>query len=163
MVACPQQSSMAAPLLHTPLTPQSNVLTKNWSISVVHGRDPFKDALKRPITTIPPSITTTHHDDGLPSPLSNTLTDQPSPPLHAYPMFATKFKGKALISNWWVEKMGGSTARRQIGSKTSYGKGWLGVLEESRGTIWTNARPQFFLFGWWRPASLSGRVHEREM
>jgi hypothetical protein len=54
----------------------------------------------------------------------------PSPPLHAYPMFATKFKGKAPISEWWVDKMGGSAARGQIRSKTSTGEGWLGVLEE---------------------------------
>ncbi len=47
---------------------------------MVHGSDPFKDALKRPITTIPPSITTTHHDGGLPSPLSYTLADD-DPPL----------------------------------------------------------------------------------
>jgi hypothetical protein len=50
------------------------------SKSVVHGPDPFKDTLKRPITTIPPSITTTHHDGGLPSPLSYTLADD-DPPL----------------------------------------------------------------------------------
>jgi hypothetical protein len=47
---------------------------------VVLGTDPFEDALKRPITTIPPSITTTHHDGGLPSPLSYTLADD-NPPL----------------------------------------------------------------------------------
>jgi hypothetical protein len=51
-----------------------------WSKSVVLGLDPFKDALKRPITTTPPSITTTHHDGGLPSPLSYTLVDD-DPPL----------------------------------------------------------------------------------
>jgi hypothetical protein len=42
---------------------------------VVHGPDLFKDALKRPITTISPSITTTHHAGGLPSPLSYTFAD----------------------------------------------------------------------------------------
>ena len=47
---------------------------------MVLGTDPIKDALKRPITTIPPSITTTHHDGGLPSPLSYTLADD-DPPL----------------------------------------------------------------------------------
>ncbi len=47
---------------------------------MVLGPDPFKDALKRPITTTPPSITTTHHDGGLPSPLSYTLADD-DPPL----------------------------------------------------------------------------------
>jgi hypothetical protein len=50
-------------------------LPKNWSKSVVLGTDPIEDALKMPITTIPPSITTTHHDGGLPSPLSYTLAD----------------------------------------------------------------------------------------
>ena len=55
-------------------------LPKIWSTSVVLGPDLFEDALKRPITTIPPSITTTHHDGGLHSPLSYTLTDD-NPPL----------------------------------------------------------------------------------
>jgi hypothetical protein len=55
-------------------------LQKIWSKSVVLGTDLFEDALKRPITTIPPSITTTHHDGGLPSPLSYTLADD-DPPL----------------------------------------------------------------------------------
>ncbi len=55
-------------------------LPKIWSKSLVLGTDPFEDALKRPITTIPPSITTTHHDGGLPSPLSYTLADD-EPPL----------------------------------------------------------------------------------
>jgi hypothetical protein len=56
-------------------------LPKIWSKSMVLGTDLFEDALKRPITTIPPSITTTHHDGGLPSPLSYTLADD-DPPLH---------------------------------------------------------------------------------
>ncbi len=47
---------------------------------MVHGPNPFKDALKKPITTIPPSITTTHHDGGLPSPLSCALANN-YPPL----------------------------------------------------------------------------------
>ena len=47
---------------------------------MVHSPDPLEDTLKRPITTIPPSITTTHHDGGLPSPLSYTLADD-DPPL----------------------------------------------------------------------------------
>ena len=37
---------------------------------MVHSPDPLEDTLKRPITTILPSITTTHHDGGLPSLLS---------------------------------------------------------------------------------------------
>jgi hypothetical protein len=57
-----------------------NFLQKKWSKSMVHSPDPLKDTLKRPITTIPPSITTTHHDGGLPSPLSYTLADD-NPPL----------------------------------------------------------------------------------
>jgi hypothetical protein len=32
-----------------------NFLPKIWSKSMVHGPDPFEDALKRPITTIPPA------------------------------------------------------------------------------------------------------------
>jgi hypothetical protein len=57
-------------------------LSNKWSKSVVHGTDPFKDTLKRPITTISSSITTTHHNGGLPSPLpfSYTLADD-NPPL----------------------------------------------------------------------------------
>ena len=47
---------------------------------MVLGPDLFKDALKRPITTIRPSITSTHHDGGLPSLLSYTLADD-DPPL----------------------------------------------------------------------------------
>jgi hypothetical protein len=46
---------------------------------VVHCPDLSKDALKRPITTIPPYITTTHHDGGLPSQLSYTLADDDPP------------------------------------------------------------------------------------
>jgi len=46
---------------------------------MVYSLDPFKDALKRPITAIPPSITTIHHDNGLPSPLSYTLADDNTP------------------------------------------------------------------------------------
>jgi hypothetical protein len=57
-----------------------NFLPKIWSNSMVYSPDPLEDTLKRPITTIPPSITTTHHDGGLPSPLSYTLADD-DPPL----------------------------------------------------------------------------------
>jgi hypothetical protein len=55
-----------------------------FSKSVVYGPDPFEDALKRPITTIPPSIKTTHHDGGLPSPLSCALADD-NPPISSTP------------------------------------------------------------------------------
>jgi hypothetical protein len=51
---------------------------------VVHHPVLFEDALARPITTIPPSITTTHHDGGLPSTLSCTLVDN-NPPLPSMP------------------------------------------------------------------------------
>ena len=52
-----------------------------WSKKLLDGSVQWlKDTLKRPITTIPPSITTTHHDGGLPSPLSYTLADD-NPPL----------------------------------------------------------------------------------
>ncbi len=50
-----------------------------WLKYMVYGPDPFEDALKRPITTIPPSITITHHDGGLPSPLSYTLANDNFP------------------------------------------------------------------------------------
>jgi hypothetical protein len=61
-----------------------NFLKPIWSKFVVHGPDLFKDTLKRPITTIPPSITTRHHDGGLPSPLSYTLAND-NPPLPSMP------------------------------------------------------------------------------
>jgi hypothetical protein len=57
-----------------------NFLPKIWPKSMVHSPDLLEDTLKRPITTIPPSITTTHHDGGLPSLLSYTLADD-NPPL----------------------------------------------------------------------------------
>jgi hypothetical protein len=52
--------------------------------SVVHGLVLFKDAHKRPITTILPSITTTHYDGNLPSPLSCALASN-DPPLPSVP------------------------------------------------------------------------------
>jgi hypothetical protein len=51
---------------------------------MVHCPDPSKDTLKRHITTVLPSITTTHHDGGLPSPLSYTLANK-DPPLPSIP------------------------------------------------------------------------------
>jgi hypothetical protein len=51
---------------------------------MVQSPDPNKDTLKRRITNIPPSITTTHHDGGLPSPLSYTLAND-DPPLPSMP------------------------------------------------------------------------------
>jgi hypothetical protein len=51
---------------------------------MVHSPNPNKDTLKRRIPTVPPSITTTHHDGSLPSPLSYTLADD-NPPLPSTP------------------------------------------------------------------------------
>jgi hypothetical protein len=73
-----------SPPPYTFVTGDLNFLSKIWLKSMVHGPDTFKDALKRPITTIPPSITTTHHDGGLPSPLSYTLAAN-NPPLPPTP------------------------------------------------------------------------------
>ena len=69
---------------YTFVTGDLNFPSKIWSKSVVHSADPSEDTLKRPITTVPPSITTTHHDGGLPSPLSYTLADD-NPPLPSIP------------------------------------------------------------------------------
>ena len=69
---------------YTFVTGDLNFPSKIWSKSVVHSADPSEDTLKRPITTVPPSITTTHHDGGLPSPLSYTLADD-DPPLPSIP------------------------------------------------------------------------------
>ena len=74
----------SCPPSYTFVTGDLNFPSKIWSKSVVHNADPSKDTLKRPITTVPPSITTTHHDGGLPSPLSYTLADD-DPPLPSIP------------------------------------------------------------------------------
>ncbi len=86
-MVCKYHGSLAMAALHgrspppyTFVTGDLNFLSKIWSKSVVHSPDTFKDALKRPITTIPPSITTTHHDGGLLSPLSYTPAND-NPPL----------------------------------------------------------------------------------
>ncbi len=86
MAACPRQRSLAASLLHTCtfVTGDLNFPSKIWSKFVVHSPDPSEDTLKRCITTVLPSITTTHHDGGLPSPLSYTLVDD-DPPLPSIP------------------------------------------------------------------------------
>ncbi len=64
-----------SPPPYTFVSNNQNFLPKICSKSVVYGPDPLEDALKRPITTIPPSITTTYHDGGLPSPLSCVLVN----------------------------------------------------------------------------------------
>jgi hypothetical protein len=73
-----------SPPPYTSVTGDLNLLQKIWSKSMIHSPDPNKDTLKRCITTVPPSITTTHHDGGLPSPLSYTLADN-NPPLPFMP------------------------------------------------------------------------------
>jgi hypothetical protein len=73
-----------SPPRYTSITGDLNFLPKIWSKSVVHSLDPSKDTLKRRNTTVLPSITTTHHDGGLPSPLSYTL-DNDNPPLPSIP------------------------------------------------------------------------------
>jgi hypothetical protein len=85
-MVCTNHGSLPMAALHgrspppyTFLTSDVNFLKKIWSKSVVYGPDLLKYTLKRPITTIPPSITTTHHDGGLPSPLSCALANDDSP------------------------------------------------------------------------------------
>jgi hypothetical protein len=65
---------------NTFVTCNLNFLPKIWSKFVVHSPDPFKDALKRPITNISPSIRTPHHDGLLPSPQPCALAHN-NPPL----------------------------------------------------------------------------------
>jgi hypothetical protein len=73
-----------SPLPYNFDTGNLNFLPKNCSKFVDHSPNPFEDTLKRLITTVPPSITTTHHDGGLPSPLSCRLSDN-DPPLPPMP------------------------------------------------------------------------------
>jgi hypothetical protein len=72
---------------------------------MVHSPDPNKDTLKRRITTVPPSITTTHHDGGLPSPLSYTLVDN-DPLLPSTPTQRSRqnLRGRHLFQNNGWEK-----------------------------------------------------------
>jgi hypothetical protein len=90
-MVCTNHGSLPMAALHgrspppyTFVTGNLNLLPKKLPKSVVYGSDPFEDALKRPITTIPPSITTTHHDGGLPSPLSCALAND-NPPIPSTP------------------------------------------------------------------------------
>jgi hypothetical protein len=80
-------------------------LPKIWSKSVVLGTDPFKDALKRPSTTIPPSITATHHDGGLPSQLSYTLADDDPPLPSTVPKCSRQIlrERNIFLNNWWTK------------------------------------------------------------
>ncbi len=85
MVACPRQHSMAAPFLSTPLSPVTGDLKIYYyhnflAKTVVRNPDHFEDALRRLTTsTVPPSITTTHHDGTLSSSLAYTLTNDDYP------------------------------------------------------------------------------------
>ena len=110
-----------SPLPYTFDTSNLNLLPKIWSKSVDHSPDLVEDALKRLITIAPPSITTTHHDSGLPPPLSYTLANN-DPPLE-------KFEGQAPIPKHWMDKMGGCAAHRQFGSNTKDGEDGVEVLE----------------------------------
>jgi hypothetical protein len=69
-----------SPLSYNYNTGDLNFLPKFLSNSVDHSPDLFEDALKRLAITVPPSITTTHHDGGLPSPLSCTVSNNDHPP-----------------------------------------------------------------------------------
>jgi hypothetical protein len=51
-----------SPPPYTFVTGNLNFQQKNQIESMVQSLDLFEDALKKPITTIPPSTTTTHHD-----------------------------------------------------------------------------------------------------
>jgi hypothetical protein len=91
---------------YTFVTGDLNFLSKNWSKSEVHSPDPSKDTLKRCMTTVPPSITTTHHDGGLPSPLSYTLADD-NPPLPSIPTQCSRqnLRDRRLFqNNGWTKR-----------------------------------------------------------
>jgi hypothetical protein len=93
---------------------------------VVHGPDQFKDALKRPITTIPPSITTTttHHDGSLPSPSSYTLAND-NPPLPSMPTqcLQQNLRERRQFQNdgwtkWEAVQLAGKLEAKQVMAKT---------------------------------------------
>ncbi len=67
---------------------------------MVHSPDPSEDTLKRRITTVPPSTITTHHDGGLPSPMSFTLADD-DPPLPSMPTQCSRqnLRDRRLLRN----------------------------------------------------------------
>ncbi len=81
-VVCTNHGGLSTAAIHgcppppyTFVTGDLNFQQNIWSKTVVHGPDLFEEARKRPITTIPPCITTTHHDGSLLSPLSCALTN----------------------------------------------------------------------------------------
>jgi hypothetical protein len=95
-----------------------------WSKSALHCPDLFKDALKRPITTIPPSITTTHHDGCLPSPLSYTLAnDNPPLPLMPTQRSQQNLRERRRFQNdgwtkWEAVQLAGKLEAKQVMAKT---------------------------------------------
>jgi hypothetical protein len=96
-----------SPHSYTSVTGDLNLLQKICSKSVVHNPDPNKDTLKRHITTVPPSITTTHHDGGLPSPLSYSLAAD-NPPLPSRP---TQRLRQNLSTGAYSKTTGGQNGR----------------------------------------------------
>ncbi len=89
---------------YTSVTDNLNFLPKIWSKTVVHSLDPSKDTLKRPITTVLPSITNAHHDGGLPFPLSYTLAnDNPPPPSIPTQRPRQNLRDRRLFWNWWTK------------------------------------------------------------
>ena len=156
MTACPQQCSKAAPLLHTSLSPAIYFFLPKF------GRSPwFMAQIRLKTLSRDPSHPTSWWQLDLPIILQPHWW-WPSPPLHAYPTFTKKYKGKGTN----FETMGGQNGT-QCSLRTNWEqndllKGWLGVLEEIRGTIWMNLQPLFIWFGWQWPGSSSlGRVHKR--
>jgi hypothetical protein len=94
-----------SPPPYTFVTGDLNFLQKNWLKSVINGPTLFKDALKGPITIIPPSITTTHHDGGLPSSLSCARANN-NPPLPSMPTQCSRqnLRERCLFqNNGWTE------------------------------------------------------------
>ncbi len=101
-----------------------NFLQKHWSKSMVHCPDPFENTLKRPITTIPPSITTTHHDGSLLSLLSHTLVDD-NPLLPSMPTQRLQQNLRERCQFWndgWTKweaiQLAGELEAKQVMAKT---------------------------------------------
>ena len=94
-----------SPLPYTFDTCNLNFLPKIWSKSMVHSPDLSKATLMRRITTALPSITTTHHDGGFPSPLSYTLADDdPLPPSIPTQRSRQNLKERRLFrNNGWTK------------------------------------------------------------
>jgi hypothetical protein len=101
-----------------------NFLPNISSKSMVRSQDPFKDTLERPITIIAPSITTTHHDGGLPSPLSYTLANDNSPlPSMPTQSLQQNLRERCRFQNdgwtkWKAVQLAGKLEVKQIMTKT---------------------------------------------